>query len=715
MAPGEVIDAVDAPRQVMVTVRTEEKMGIGDKLSNRFGGKGVVSEIIPDERMVKDEDGKPIDVLFTSAGIVSRINPNQVVEAALGKVAEKTGKPIVIPQFNPEDNVQYAKNLLKQHKIKDKETVYDPVADKHVPNVFVGRSYIHKLFKSTDTNYSARGVSNYDVNLQPTKGGDEGAKGLGKMELNALLAHNARNVLKEGLTVKSEKSDEFWRAFEFGYPPPPTKTPFVSDKFVSMLKGSGINVDKQGSHVSLAPLTDKDIDKMSSGPLSVPSLDKSRSFMVSAKNLAPERGGLFDPARTGGLNGMKWSHIDLAEPVVNPVFEDPVRRLLGMTKQKFKEEVRKEGGAGIKRKLNRINLDQKEKELRELTKSARGAELDNTVKQLKYVRALKENGFNKAGDAYTLSKIPVVPPAMRPILPSSRGGEIQVSDINYMYRDLGLASEALRGTKEIGLPSAVEDSRQHLYDNTSALFGLTPPVSPQLKGRHAKGFIEQITGTGSPKTGFLHKKILKRQQDLSGRATATPDNTLNMDQIGVPEDMLWETYSKFIMRALIAQGYKPTRAREMIEERHPAAKAVLDNEITHRPMFVNRAPSLHKHNMVAAFPVPVPGKSLRVNPFMERGQNLDYDGDTMQLHVPISNEATREARELTLSKLLFSDKSRDDLMIFPQHEAILGTYMATSKPGTGAAKKFKNQADAMAAYRRGEIDLSTPIQIGKRR
>jgi len=710
--PCTVQDTMDSARQVMVTVRTAEPMKIGDKLANRFGGKGVVSEIIPDERMVQSEDGNPIDVLFTSASVVSRINPAQIVEAALGKVAKKTGKPIIVPQFMREDNVKFAKKLLKKHKIKDKETVYDPVADQKIDDIFVGNSYIHKLFKSTETNYSARGVSAYDINLQPTRGGDEGAKGVGKMEINALLAHNARNVLKENLTTKSEKSDEFWRNYEFGLPAAPPKTPFVSEKFVTYLQGAGINVDKSGSQVALGPLTDRDVKKLSSGALSIPSLEKSKSFMVSAKSMKPERGGLFDPGLTGGLNGTRWSHMDLAEPIVNPVFEEPVRRFLGMTKAQLREEVGAVGGEGVRKRLNRIDLEKKEDELLQITKTKRGADLDNAIKQLKYIRALRAGGHKKVGDAYTLSKVPVVPPVMRPILPSQRGNELQVSDINYLYRDVGLASEALRGVSEIGLPDATADARHHLHDASGALFGTMKPTSPQLKGREAKGFIEQITGSGSPKSGFLHKKILKRQQDLSGRATATPDNTLNMDQIGIPEDMLWKTYSKFLMRGLINQGYKPSLAAEMIEEHHPTAKAILSAEIQKRPVFVNRAPSLHKHNFIAAYPVSVPGKSLRVNPFMERGQNLDYDGDTMQLHVPVGDKAVAEAQELTLSKLLFSDKNRNDLMVFPQHEAILGVYLATAKKEPGPAKRFKNKADAMTAYRRGEITMSTPVRIG---
>ncbi len=709
--PGTVQDAVNAARQVMVTLRTQEPMKVGDKLSNRFGGKGVVSEIVANDRMIHDESGKPVDVIFTSAGVVSRINPAQIVEAALGKVVEKTGKPIVMPQFNPEDNVKFAKKLLKEHGVKDKETIYDPVSGKKIPDIFVGRSFIHKLFKSTETNYSARGVSAYDINLQPTKGGEEGAKGLGRMEINSLLAHNARNIVKEALTLKSEKSDAFWRAYEFGLPAPPPKTPFVSEKFMSMLKGAGINVTKEAGHVTLGPLTDKHIREMSSGALATPSLDKSKSFMVNAKNMNPEAGGLFDPALTGGMGGTKWAHMDLAEPVVNPIFEESVRRMLNMSKKQLRDEIGKVGGHGIKAQLNKLNLTEVEKELREQIKTKRGSDLDNAIKKLKHIEALRAGGYTKAGDAYILSHVAVVPPVMRPILPSNRGNELQVSDINYLYRDVGLASSALHSSKDTEVPTLMQEARHHLHDTVGALFGLQKPTSPQLQSREAKGFIEQITGSGSPKSGFLHKKILKRQQDLSGRATATPDNTLNIDQIGVPEDMLWSTYSKFVMRGLINQGYRPLDARQMIEERHHAAQSILNHEMTQRPVYVNRAPTLHKHNVVAAYPIAVPGKSLRINPFMEKGMNLDYDGDAMQVYVPVTEPAVQEARNLTLSNLLFSDKNAHDLMVFPQHEAILGTYLATRKDGKTPAKKFKNKQEAMDAYHRGEITMNTPVEI----
>lgn len=712
VVPGTSSEVSDIARQTTVVMTTREKMKVGDKLSNRFGGKGVVADILPNERMIQDAHGKPIDVLFTSAGINSRINPAQVVEVALGKVAEKTGKPISIPQFADFDNVAYAKDLLKKHGLSDKETVYDPVGDRHIPNIHVGTSYIHKLFKNTETNFSARGVAGYDVNRQPTKGGVGGAKGLGRMEINTFLAHDARHFLRDAFTHKSEQSDAFWRAFEHGMPLPARKTPFVTEKLLAMLGGAGIATKREGSLLRLAPMRDEDVRAMSAGALRPPSLEHSTSFLVSAKKLEPEKGGLFDPALTGGVTGTKWSHIELPERTVQPVFFDAARVILGTTAAELRSKIAEGGGEAVAKALDAKSVEERLKELYAENRTLRGAALDKNVKAIKYLEALKSQGIQHASEAYTAKTVAVIPPVMRPILPSRGSADLQVSDANYLYRDVALAAKNLESAHTTGSPTLVSEARKHLYDAHAALAGVGDPVSPQLQGRDVKGFVQTITGSGSPKTGFLFNKVIKRQHDLTGRATATPDATLELDQIGVPEDILWTTYGKFVMKGLIAQGYSPIQAREHLEKRTALAKAVLERELKERPVYVNRAPSLHKHNMVAAYPVAVSGTNLRVNPFMEKGMNLDYDGDTMQVHVPLSDAAKHEAKQLTMKQLLFSDRTRDDLLVFPQHEAIIGAYLATKGEAKGATKRFASKADAQAAYRRGEIGLDTPVEIG---
>jgi hypothetical protein len=676
--------------------------------SGRYGNKGVVSQIIPTDQMVRDEAGKPIDILMTSAGVVSRINPSQIIETAVGKVVEKTGKPIIVENFTGRDNVKWAKDLLKKHNIKDKETVYDPVSGKKIPKVFVGRQYLYKLFKSTDTNYSARSTGNYDMNLQPTRGGVQGSKAIGKMEFDALLGHNARNVLRDVAAIKSQKNDEFWRAVQLGQTPPEPKTNFAYDKFLGMLTGAGVRVHRDKNKMSLAPLTDKDVEDISSGEI-------QDATIVRAKDLKPERGGLFDPGVTGGLRGTRWSHVNLAEPIVNPVFREPVRRLLGMTNAQLNDTFREKGGKYIQSQLKKIDLDTKEKEIRKQMKGRKADQLDNEVKQLKYIKALKKMDLTP-DKAYVVNKVPVVPPVLRPVVPGQGGTQIVYGDANPLYQDLIYINNQFKDVKnpKTPTPPGEEDKlRPALQQAVGAIYGTDEPATAKSKGRKHKGFLTYISGVGGPKHGFFQSKIMSRSQDVAGRGTIVPDSTLGVDEVGVPSDMLWSMYKHFIIRRLVQKGFPALQAKQMVEQKHMAAKEALQREMKERPVLLNRAPTLHRYNIVGANPVAVPGKTLRVNPFIEAGMNADYDGDTMMLHVPVSQKAVQETKDITLSNLLFGDKSKSDLLVFPQHEAIMGIHHATSVDDKNKVpKKFKTKAAAIAAYKRGEIKLGTRVTIG---
>lgn len=697
---------VTVPGHVLYVRRNGKPAWCGN--CNRFGNKGVIAQIVPDHQMIKDEQGRPVDLLFTSAGVVSRINPAQIIETVLGKVAEKTGQPIVVPQYVPgRDNVKFAKDLLAQHGLTDKETVHDPMTGKDIPGVLVGKSYILKLFKTTDSNWAAHGAERYDYNQQPARGGDEGAKGIGKMEFDGLVAHNARNVLREAASIKSQRNDEFWRAVQLGLPTPAPKSPFAYDKLLMMLTGAGVKVSKTGSRLALGPLTDADVTAMSSGHLPEP------SRLIRAKDLRPETGGLFDPALTGGMAGTKWSHVDLHEPLVNPVFEEPVRRLLGLTQKTFTERVG-QGGQWFKTALNGIDVDAKLEALHAESRKARGPVLDGVVKQIKYLEALKAQKLTPA-NAYIMSKVPVTPPVIRPILPL-QDGRLQVGDANLLYKDAFLANDQLREGAKVLPSSELPGPRQHLYDAVSALYGVGEPVSPGAEKRGAKGYLAAITGT-RPGSGFFQSRILKRQQDVSGRGTIAPDPTLSMDEIGVPEAMLWKMYGKFVIGRLVRRGYGATDAQKMVDDRHPLAREELVNESHERPVMVNRAPSLHRFNMIGAYPKMIDGKTIKLNPFAEKGTNADYDGDAMQIHAPVTAAGIEDVKKMTLSHLIFADKRPGVLNIAPEMESLIGLNRATAAPSSKAVQHYGSQEDAMAAYHKGEIALNDPIEIkhnGKR-
>ena len=708
-APGEVVEVVRTDAQITILVKTHEQMQIGDKLSGRYGNKGVVAKIVPDHEMLRDEHGNVIDAVFTSAGVVSRINPAQIIETAVSKVADKTGKPIIYDNSASHNAVQWAKDLLKKHGIKDREYVHDPVSGRTITGengkgVLVGKQYVFKLFKSTDTNFSGHSVGPYDANEQPVKvGGEESAKGLGKMEFDALLAHNARNVINEAANIKGQKNDEFWRSLQLGLPLPTAKPSFAFHKFVAMLEGAGVKVDKRDSKFRLLPLTDKDVSSRSSGAI-------ANSKTVIAKNLKPEPGGLFDPRITGGPQGTLYSHIDLHEPVVNPVFMEPVRRLLGMTEKAFEAAHADKGGAWFRQELARIDVPKKIAELRNKMKLAKGAELNDLVKQVKYLEALQREGL-KPHDAYVISKVPVVPPVFRPIVAMPNDpSQLMIADANKLYAHLMDVNHAVRTNV---LPSAAPKYRGALYNAVGAVFGTHDVEDEELKGQAVKGFLTQVSGKGSPKGGFFQRKLMFRTQDVSGRGTIVPDGTLHMNQIGLPEEMLWKMLDRLIVARLVRTGYDALSAREQTDKRTPVAREAMLAEVKERPFIFNRAPTLHRYSMVSAYAVPVHGKTIRMNPFAEVGLNADYDGDTLQIHTPVTSGAVEDAKKMLLSNLLLSDQSRNKLMVLPRMESVMGiTQAAASLPDKNKkVRVFGSKEELLTAYRRGEVHLTDPVEV----
>jgi DNA-directed RNA polymerase beta subunit len=700
---GEVVAVEREGKRTTVVVKSIEKLKMGDKVSNRYGGKGVISKIVDDSDMVQDEAGKPLDILWSSLGVVSRINPSQVIETAAAKVAEKTGKPIAIPSFKKRNNVKWVRDLMKKHGVKDKETVFDPITGKKIPGIMVGPQYTYKLFKSADTNYAARGLDGgYDLHDAPSKGGVTGAKGTGTMEINALLAHDARDVLKENAILKGTRNTEYWRAFQLGRPLPPPKSSFAFDKFKGMLAGAGLRFKKKGNDMTLSPMTDKEVRDVSNGEI-------QNSRMVLAKNLKSESGGLFDIGKTGGVIGNKWTHIELPEPVVNPIFTDASRRLLGLTESQLTSQVAEKGGDHIRKQLNSINIDSRLEELQKGIKTKKGSDRDDHYKQIKALSALKDTGL-KAGDAYTMKAFPVLPPKLRPIVPGAKG-DLLISDINHVYKDLILAKEKLQEAKDLGLPDKdIGDMRTHVADAAGAVIGTRPPVSSNLAAKQVKGIVNTITGT---KTGFFNGKVLSRRLDFTGRGTAAPDPSLGMDEVGLPEEMMWSMYAPFVVKNLVKRGHGAIRAKELTDNKSSIAREELMVESKRRPVILNRAPSLHRFNMIAFNPKPVAGKTIQVNPFMEDGMNLDYDGDALQVHVPVTEGAVNDSKKMLLSNNVLGDRNRNTILAYPKQEAMAGLFKATQSKATSGSsvKKFKTTRDALSAYRRGEVSTSDNVEI----
>jgi DNA-directed RNA polymerase subunit beta' len=747
---------------ITVHVRTEEPLQVGDKITGRYGNKGIVTQVIPDEKMPHTKDGKHIEMALNPSGVPGRMNLGQVLETAASKIALKTGKPYIVDNFDGTNAVESVKADLKKHGISDQEELFDPETKQSLGKAMVGPQHMLKLVHQVEHKISVRSgmaafageiPEKYDNNLIPSGSGKIGAQSIGHNGLYTMLAHGAKANIREMQTWKSEGSDpethpgkkwpsqhtQVWSAIQSGEPlPTPTPT-FSFQKFTDMLRSAGINVQKQGNHLKLLPFTDKQTLALSNGEIKKPDL-VTFAKVDERGELQTMAGGLFDPKITGGHGGKGWSHIKLPEPVPNPVFEGAIRKLTGLRADDFNDlasgmkalsktgkivELGTSGsvvgGHAIKQLLDAIDP---EKELRSAEKQLSGMKLtegiahgastqkvDALVKKIKYLKSLQQLGM-KPSEAYVIQHLPVIPPAMRPI--SIMDGAVNAADLNGLYKDLGQLITSMKDptimqhlTEEGKMPL-----RRDIYDGVKAVMGMDKLTEEKQK----KGILHLIAGTGSqPKFGFFQQALLKRKQDLTMRSTIVPEPALGLDEIGLPKDKALQLYKPFVVRKLVEIGAArtPLAAQALIKSKDAGAFRALELVAKERPVLLKRDPALHKHSIQAFRPVLVHGSAIQIHPLTTSGYNADFDGDTMSAYVPISPEAVKEAQGMFPSNNLYNEAT-GKVIYTPTLESALGLFKLSRITGD-ANKSFSSPAEALRAVKEGKVDINhTVLVAGKK-
>lgn len=724
---GEVVGVHKSPKgEITVHVKTVEPMTVGDKLTGRHGNKGIVTRILADDEMPRTKDGQHVQVALNPAGVPGRVNVGQVLETALSKVARKTGKPLVVNNFEfGVDQIEYVKKELKKHGLEDQEELIDPKTGQSLGRALVGEQHMLKLQHQVDKKVSVRSgmrlrgedAESYDTNLIPKGGGKAGAQSIGNLGMNVMLAHGALANIREMQTWKSEgedrapeakrwksQHDDVWNAIQVGAALPAPKPTFAFQKFTDMLRASGINVEKKGHKLQLSPLTDAEIERMSSGELSDPSR-LTYAKVDKSGELKPMSGGLFDERKTGGIHGKKWSHFSLAEPMPNPIFEEPIKKILGLTKNEFVDVVNGDkaidpktakvvplgkgvsGGPGIAAALQELDVEKTlaaaNRDLEEVKISpqfAHGAntqKLDVALKKVKYLNVLKEKGLT-AKDAYVLTKMPVLPPAMRH--PSIlNDGSVRWDDLNGLYKGVAEVNGQMRTLKAlsgVGIGDQdLKESRRGLYDGMRALVG----VGQSATERDApKGVLQLIHGS-SPKEGFFQKTLLSRKQDMTMRSTIVPEPDMGLDDVGVPAEKALTLFRPFVIKKMVDMGVAttPLQAQELLRDKKAhkdtgifkALSAVMEE----RPVLMKRDPALHKHSIQAFTARPVKGSAIKIHPLVVNGYNADFDGDSALGHILIVSSTEMRDKDSERESMphlgkLFSYRSVD-LAEFPRIES----------------------------------------------
>lgn len=721
---------------ITVNVKTEEQLKVADKIAGFHGNKHIVSKILPDHEMPHTEDGKVIDITMSPIGVSNRINTSQILEAAAGKIAEKTGQQYEIENFKDVDNSSRVLEDMKKAGVQEKEYLIDPATGKKTKNpVMTGTAHIMKLEHKIDHKFSARYREGYDSNEQPLSGGETGGKNLGRMEIGALLARGAKENLKEMFNIKGQRNDEFWKAIETGQSLPPPKTPFVWKKMEAMMKGAGINVEQEGKTFTLKPMTDKQVIELSAGEIADPTLTYRK------KDLAPMKNGLFDPVKTGGMSGDNYTHFKLPEKVLNPIAAKAAATLIGIPETRLESiidgnifvnektgqivdkgtEHSISGGPAVEAMLKNIDVDVALREAKQKAESAKTpTELNKYNAKIRYLQQLKRNKMQPTD--YMIQNVLVVPPKFRPMFTMGAENTVIMSDVNDLYQQTGMTAQALEemkktvkdvsaGNKELE-NVLLAQARSSMYQDVKALSGLREPTSYLHKIKDKKGFISQIDGgKKQSKEGFYQDKVVSRRQDLVGRSTIILNPELGGDQIGIPKQMATKQFQPFIMKELIGLGYTPLEAQKHIKEETELFKKARQIVADKRLVILNRAPTLHRWNMTSFRPVLTDGKAIEMPAtVISKMFGGDFDGDALQVHAPVSEKANAEAERFLPSSDMLKTGYGTTLAA-PDMDAVVGSWLASKGKGGQNKGKFNSLDEARKAYKDNKIEYSDTVEI----
>jgi len=373
------------------------------------------------------------------------------------------------------------------------------------------------------------------------------------------------------------------------------------------------------------------------------------------------------------------------------------------------------GGTALKRLLDEIDLSKLIADLTEDAERAKGQREKKILKRLKMLEGMQNAGIKP--NSLTLTVLPVIPPDLRPMVVLT-GGRFATSDLNDLYRRVINRNNRLKKLINLNAPEVIcrnemrmlQEAVDALIDNSSAKGNRA--VNAAGGRRRLKSISDMLKG----KNGRFRQNLLGKRVDYSGRSVIVVGPKLHIHQCGLPKQMALELFKPFIISWLIRNdyAYNIRSATRLIDSGDALVWDALDAVIEGKYVLLNRAPSLHRLSIQAFQPVLVEGKAIQLHPLVANGFNADYDGDQMAVHLPLSDAAQREARELMSATNNLLKPADGAPVLNIGQDVVLGNYYLTyKKPSaqTKAIKAYSSVYEAEMAYDDGLIQLQTPIRV----
>ena len=337
---------------------------------------------------------------------------------------------------------------------------------------------------------------------------------------------------------------------------------------------------------------------------------------------------------------------------------------------------------------------------------------EQTIKRTRILENLVGTGSNPAWMILVI--LPIIPPALRPMI-QLEGGRFATSDLNELYRRIITRNNRLLRLLEIDAPQLIiRNEKRLLQEAVDTLIdnGKRGKIALSANNRPLKSLSDIIKG----KHGRFRQNLLGKRVDYSGRSVIVVGPSLKLNQCGLPYEMAIELFQPFIIRELINQGLASNMkiAKNLIQQNESIIDPVLEKVLKNHPIFLNRAPTLHRLGIQAFEPILVQGRAIKLHPLVCSAFNADFDGDQMAVHIPLSPEAQAECYMLMLAPYNFLSPANGEPIIMPSQDMVLGCYYLTVNNIhnlLGASHYFSNLDDVLLAYNQNQIEIHSEIWI----
>ena len=376
--------------------------------------------------------------------------------------------------------------------------------------------------------------------------------------------------------------------------------------------------------------------------------------------------------------------------------------------------IAKMGAEAILDLLQRIDLDSLSYELRDRANNDGSvAKKNDALKRLQVVESFRASKDRNKPEWMIMKIIPVTPPELRPLVPLD-GGRFATSDLNDLYRRVLIRNNRLKRLLEIKAPEVIlRNEKRMLQEAVDSLFDNSRKSSAvkSKSNRPLKSLSDSLKG----KQGRFRQNLLGKRVDYSGRSVIVVGPELKMGECGLPKLMAAELYKPFVIRKLIERGIVKTvkSAKKIVDRRDPIVWDILELVMKGHPVFLNRAPSLHRLSIQAFQPKMIEGKAIQLHPLACTAFNADFDGDQMAVHLPLSNEALLESQMLMLQRHNILNPANGAPITVPSQDMVLGLYYISKlRPGAkGTGLTFYGPEEAIVAYNEGKVAMHAPVKV----